>query len=198
MSRGHRVMGLLWAVALLLAGCRGLRVAKEEAGSAVAWMAGNYAVEFRLGTGTPVAEGYEPSVYRICHRGMGGVREAVEAVSAHSAQGFASVVDGDPRSHIRLVVDKAGEVLVIEEDIPNDCGPCRNFLLVRTGASGGPEVLYLAVPERGQGIMAATSGEYPSVETVFAEGMVVRYAGSGPETVWFRFLPSREAPQWPG
>jgi hypothetical protein len=36
------------------------------------------------------------------------------------------------------------------------------------------------------------------VETVFAEGMVVRYAGSGPETVWFRSLPSREAPQWPG
>ncbi len=63
---------------------------------------------------------------------------------------------------------------------------------------GGPEVRYLLLPDRGQGIMAATEGEYPSVDSVFAAGMVVRYAGGEPETVWFRSLPWRGRPQWPG
>jgi hypothetical protein len=198
MSSRLRLLVLLWAATVFPVGCRGPRAAEEGSGKTVQWLAGSYAVEFRLGAGSPWAAGYQPSVYRICRRGLGGQQDAVEAVSAQSAQGFATVVDGDPRSHIRLVVDPSGEVLVIEEDIPNDCGPCRNFLLVRTGAAGQLEVRYLLLPERGHGVMAAVSGEYPAVESVFAGGMVVRYAGTGPETVWFRSLPWRDRPQWPG
>jgi hypothetical protein len=93
--------------------------------------------------------------------------------SAHTLGGFSSVTNGDPKNWIRIVQDPNGRALLIEEEIPNDCGPCSNYLWVHLDANGFFEGTYLRLPLKVTGPPGGIDYEYPKVRSL--DGDVLRY-----------------------
>lgn len=93
--------------------------------------------------------------------------------SAHTLGGFCSVTNGDPKNWIRIVQDSNGRALLIEEEIPNDCGPCSNYLWVHLDANGFIEGTYLRLPSKVTGPPGGIDYEYPKVRSL--DGDVLRY-----------------------
>jgi hypothetical protein len=93
--------------------------------------------------------------------------------SAHTLGGFGSVTNGDPKNWIRIVQDPNGRALLIEEEIPNDCGPCSNYLWVHLDANGFIEGEYLRLPSKVTGPPGGIDYEFPKVRSL--DGDVLRY-----------------------
>jgi hypothetical protein len=118
--------------------------------------------------------------------------------SAHSDGGFNSVTNGDPKEWIRIIPDSNGRALLIEEEIPNDCGPCSNYLWVHLDAHGFLEGTYLQLPSEASGHTGGIDYEYPKVRSL--ESNVLRYDYSRGAAVTTRIdsLVKTDRPQPPG
>jgi hypothetical protein len=96
--------------------------------------------------------------------------------SAHTLGGFGCVTNGDPKNWIRVVQDHNGSALLIEEEIPNDCGPCSNYLWVHLDSNGFIEGEYLQLPSKATGLPGGIDYEYPRVRSL--DGDILSYSYS--------------------
>lgn len=158
------------------------------------WQQGNYTVVFRAG---PREGERSLSRYQVTRGPSGEDLQTLVLESAQSTQGFLTVTNPAPKNHIRVVSGSAGDPLVIEEDIPNDCGPCRNFALVQPDGRGQLAHRWLRLPEKsypGGGI----NSEFPSVTAVTSATLTYRYSDGTLQTVKISSLPVEDRPQRPG
>ena len=127
----------------------------------------------RFQAGPQGEDGRSYSYYEIEHAARGQQERSLVMGSAHTLGGFSTVTNGDPRNWVRIVQDPSGRALLIEEEIPNDCGPCSNYLWVRLDANGFIEGKYLQLPSKVTGPPGGIDYEYPKVRSL--EGEVLRY-----------------------
>lgn len=164
----------------LLSGCATLIPRGAVVPPSAEWWAGDFHVRFQAGSRG--LEDGASSMYEITHAPQGRIGRRQVMASAHSIEGLQSVTNGDPRAWIRIIEDPAGGALLIEEEIPNDCGPCTNDLWVRVDAEGSISGEYLELPSKVTGPAGGIDYEYPKVLSL--EGEVLRYSYStGPVTV---------------
>jgi len=89
-------------------------------------------------------EDFKPtSVYRITYQTADRTVTLNEASAFQENDGY--INDDQVAANLRILTDPTGEVLLIQETIPNDCGPCDNYLLVRNVA-GKLESKWLRMP----------------------------------------------------
>ncbi len=135
------------------------------------WKIGDFAVRFQAGPRGQEDRSY--FYYRISQETAGQQERKLVIASAHTLEGFRSVTNCDPKNWIRIVQDPSGRALLIEEEIPNDCGPCSNFLWVYLDANGFIEGTYLRLPSKVTGPPGGIDYEYPKVRSL--DGNVLRY-----------------------
>ena len=143
------------------------------------WKTKNLHVHFQAGPQGP--EGGSYSFYEITHTTADDQQRSLVMESAHTTGGFSCVTNGVPKKWIRVIEDPSGKALLIEEEIPNDCGPCSNYLWVRLDSNGFIEGTYLLLPSMTTGDHGGINYEYPHVLSL--EGQVLRYRYSTGDTV---------------
>ena len=156
---------------LLLVGCATPIPPRGKSPTSAEWRKGDFQVRFQAGPRGQ--EGRSSSFYEITHAATGQEERRIVMESAHSLGGFGSVTNGDPRNWIRIVQDPSGRALLIEEEIPNDCGPCSNYLWIHLDSKSVVEGEYLRLPSRVTGPPGGIDYEYPKVRSL--EGDVLRY-----------------------
>jgi hypothetical protein len=155
----------------LLYGCATTIPRSGEPPTTAAWRKGDFHVRFQAGPRGEDGRSY--SFYDITHKAAGQQERSMVMESAHTLGGFGSVTNGDPKNWIRVVQDSNGRALLIEEEIPNDCGPCSNYLWVHLGANGFIEGKYLRLPSKVTGPPGGIDYEFPKVRSL--DGDALRY-----------------------
>jgi hypothetical protein len=81
--------------------------------------------------------------------------------------------DSTPAEYIKLFVSPSGRALLIEEEVPNDCAPCWNHVLVRY-EDDELEATYLDLPSR---VTKETEvfGHTPQVTGITDQQITYRY-----------------------
>jgi hypothetical protein len=164
---------------LLLVGCATPIPSRREPPITTEWRKLDFHVRFQAGPRGQ--EGRSYSFYEITRASAGQEERSIVMESAHSLGGFGSVNNGDPEDWIRMVQDPNGRALLIEEEIPNDCGPCSNYLWVHLDSNGFIEGEYLLLPSKVTGPPGGIDYEYPNVK--FIDGDHLGYAYSTGDTV---------------
>ena len=159
-------------LAFSLVGCVHSHRSSAAGAASTDWKVGDFRVRFQAG---PQGEdGRSYSYYQICHHAAGQQERERVMESAHTVEGLGSVTNGNPKNWIRIVQDPGGRALLIEEQIPNDCGPCSNYLWVLLDANGFLEGTYLRLPSKVTGIPGeGIDYEYPRVLSL--TGDTLRY-----------------------
>jgi hypothetical protein len=119
--------------------------------------------------------------------------------SAHTLEGFNSRTHGDPKNWIRIIEDSNGRALLIEENIPNDCGPCMNYVFIHLDSNGLLDGEYLKLPTKVTGpAYYPINYSYPKVRSL--DGDVLRYDYSTGGTVTKRIdqIEKSDRPTPPG
>jgi hypothetical protein len=158
-------------LAFALIGCANSNRPSATNAAATDWKIGDFGVRFQAGPRGE--EGRSYSYYRISHKATGQQERELVMESAHTLGGFGSVTNGDPKNWIRIVQDPSGRALLIEEEIPNDCGPCSNYLWVYLDTNGFIEGTYLRLSSKVTGPPGGIDYEYPNVRSL--DGNVLRY-----------------------
>jgi len=135
------------------------------------WKIGDFGVRFQAGPRGHEDRSY--SYYQISHKAAGQQERELVMESAHTLGGFGSVTNGNPKNWIRIVQDPSGRALLIEEEIPNDCGPYSNYLWVHLDTNGFLEGKYLRFPSKVTGPPGGIDYEYPKVRSL--DGTILRY-----------------------
>jgi hypothetical protein len=112
-------------------------------------------------------------IYNISYSALGEHERELVMESAHTLGGFSSVTNGDPKNWIRIIQDPNGRALLIEEEIPNECGPCSNYLWVHLDTEGHIEGTYLQLSSKVTGPPEGINYEYPKV--ISLDGNILRY-----------------------
>jgi len=142
------------------------------------WTKENFRVHFQAGPRGREDRSY--SFYEIKHTGEDQQERSLVMESAHSLGGFQSVTNGDPKNWIRIIEDPSGHALLIEEEIPNDAGPCSNYLWVRSDSNGFLEGTYLRLPSKTTGSHGGINYEYPKVRALDGENLTYTYSQGEP------------------
>ena len=108
------------------------------------------------------------SYYEVSHKAAGAT---VYVESAHSDGQFQTVTDGTPRNYIRVIPSDSKQMLIIEEDIPNEVGPCKNFILI-SRRENQLDTTYMSLPWKDIDLV----GECPSITSVDESFVSYRYA----------------------
>jgi hypothetical protein len=154
-----------------LIGCAASKRPGADAPVTAIWKLENFRVQFQAGPTS--SEGRSFSFYEITKTSPEELPSLVME-SAHSLARFGSVTNGDPKYWIRIIEDSNAKALLIEEQIPNDCGPCLNYLWVRPDSNGYIRGTYLRLPSKVTGPPnAPIDYEYPKVRSL--DGGVLRY-----------------------
>lgn len=191
------VRGLALAGAALLSGCAGTSVPEPKQASPVNWKTSRYAISFTPGPKDSLHTGKTFSYYRIAL--LDAPSGELTLPSAHSTGGFGTVTNPDPKNWIRLIEDPENSALVIEETIPNDCGPCTNYLLVEPDAERREwlQHRYFKLPERSSGTGGIDSA-FPTITSLRDGRVEYQYPNSPVEQRSVRSLPTEAAPTPPG
>jgi hypothetical protein len=160
-------------LAFSLLGCTYSKRRLATHAASTAWKIGDFEVRFQ--PGPQGEEGKSYSHYQISYRVAGQQERELVLESAHTLQGFESVTNGDPKNWIRIVQDPRGRALLIEEDIPNECGPCSNYLWVYLEADGFIEGTYLRLPSKVTGPHGGINYEYPKVRSLDGNILIYGY-----------------------
>ena len=163
---------IVLTIFVLLSACATTVPESSSSPSSATWRAGKFNVMFQAGPRQERSFSY----YQIVHTSADGRERSLVMESAHSTESFKCVTNGDPVNWIRVVEDSKGGGLLIEEEIPNDCGPCSNYLWVRLDADGDLEGDYLVLPSAPNGVEGGIDYEYPHVRSL--RGSVITYAYS--------------------
>ncbi len=160
------------------------------------WQSPAFSVGFCPGTPQPDRQ-ETPSQYKIVPTRLGtGGSFAVR--SAHTRHGFASTDDPTPSRFIKVFTDPAAEALLIQEVIPNDCAPCRNYLWVRPADRTTFTCTYLQLPSRALGSRFPVDYELPEIVSLQHGQLTYRYTKGASITVPAESLPSAREPTPPG
>jgi hypothetical protein len=154
-----------------LIGCANSNRPSASNATTTDWKIGDFEVRFQVGPRGE--EGRSYSHYQISHKAAGQQERELVMESAHTLGGFGSVTNGNPKNWIRIVQDPSGRALLIEEEIPNDCGPCSNYLWVHLDTNGFIEGKYLRLPSKVTGPPGGIDYEYPKVRSL--DGTILRY-----------------------
>lgn len=118
--------------------------------------------------------------------------------SEHSTGGFASATNPEPENHIAVFQDAEAEAVLIQETIPNDCGPCTNYLWIRPAGPTAFTNSYLQLPERSRGDHQGIDSEFPDVLSLRDGVLSYRYSSGPKVTVKVDSVPTSPAPTPPG
>jgi hypothetical protein len=118
--------------------------------------------------------------------------------SAHSTGGFESVNNPAPTNYIKILPDSTSEALMIQETIPNDCGPCTNYIWIRPDSPTTFIHSYLQLPERATGAPGGIDSEFPEVLSLRGGNLTYRYSTGSATTVEAGSLASAQEPTPPG
>jgi len=160
------------------------------------WKIGDFHVHFQAGPRGQEGRAY--SYYEIKYSQKGGQERSLVMESAHTLEGFGCVTNGDPKNWIRMIEDPNRKALLIEEEIPNDCGPCSNFLLVQVDASGGVNGSYLQLPLKAKGPQGGIDSEYPRVRALHGRFLKFDYSGGASVTQGVDEIDRSDSPTPPG
>lgn len=164
-------------LAFSLAGCTTPSSSSGTPPTSAAWSQGNFHIQFQAGPRGENGRSY--SYYQIHHTAPGGPEYALTTESAHTLDGFGCVTNGDPKNWIRIIPDPNGKAFIIEEEIPNDCGPCSNFLYVRLVPDGSLKATYLQLPMQAIGPMGGIDSEFPKIRSLSGNLLTYQYS-TGP------------------
>lgn len=113
------------------------------------WQCGGFTVRFVAGPDQPPGEKPRTfSFYQVTRRSeKHPVTLDLGVESAMDVWHFRNTPGSRPSEFIKLFASPSGKTLLIEEDVPNDCSPCWNHMLVRFD---GEEMTatYLDLPSR--------------------------------------------------
>jgi hypothetical protein len=154
-----------------LSGCAASNARSGESPTSAEWKSGDFRVRFQAGPRGQAGRSY--SFYEITYATAGKEGRSKVMESAHTTGGFECVTNGDPRNWIRIIQDPNGRAILIEEEIPNDCGPCSNYLWIHAGSTALLEGEYLRLPSKVTGPPEGIDYEYPKVRSL--NGDVVRF-----------------------
>ncbi len=97
---------------------------------------------------------------------------------------------------MKIFVSESGNSILIEEIIPNDCGPCTNYILVQA-LDENLSYEYLALP--GNIKSFAIEGESARVTSITDKDVTYRYAdGRGGSKSFVHATKPQKRPQFPG
>lgn len=161
------------------------------------WKVGDFGVDFQAGPRGRAERSY--SYYRIRYTAAEVPLRELVMESAHSLDGFECVTNGDPKKWIRIIPDPSGKALLIEEEIPNDCGPCSNYLWVHMDSDDLMQGTYLQIPSKvtgppGQGI----DYEYPHVIAIDGNQIKFSHSSEAPVTRRIDLIEKSDRPTPPG
>ena len=184
-------------LAFSLLGCTNSIRPSATSAASTEWKVGDFGVRFQAGPRGE--EGRSYSYYRISHKAAGQQERELVMESAHTLGGFGSVTNGDPKNWIRIVQDPSGRALLIEEEIPNDCGPCSNYLWVHLDTHGFIEGTYLRLPSKVTGIPGeGIDYEYPRVLSLDGNALRYGYSVGSPVTKRIDQIEKSDRPMPPG
>jgi len=127
-----------------------------------------------------------------------GSRGRLIVSSAHSTGGFESVTNPAPTNYIKVLPDAKSEALIIQETIPNDCGPCTNYIWIRPDRSTTLTHSYLQLPSRTSGDSRGIDYEFPEVVSLRNGKLTYRYSTGSAITVEAESVPCSQEPTPPG
>jgi hypothetical protein len=138
------------------------------------------------------------STYQI--EALRGIASHITIPSALSLESIQTLDDPDLSKLWKTVVDEedhAATRLLIEEDVPNDCGPCKNYAWITRKPNGAFECRFLTLPERTTG-SGGIDYEFPTVTRLSASTLTMNYSDGKEFTVNIDSLPKKATPTHPG
>lgn len=169
----HLLPVAILPLAIHLTGCGSSSTVAPASTSAdtARWTTRRFDVRFNL---TRSADGKSYSHYAISRDGGIGRGNSLVMTSAHTSGGFASVTNGKPvTGWFRIVEDRGGNALLIQEIIPNDHSPCSNYLWVYPDKKGNLTGTYLRLPTAP---LNDLEYENPEIQTLDGEFIEYRYS----------------------
>lgn len=132
------------------------------------WKKGDFQVRFQAGAKGEMGRSY--SFYKITYAPAGRLEMMIVKESAHTTDGFECVTNGHPKDWIRIIQDPNGKAILIEEEIPYECGPCSNYLWIH-GTDDGVmlEGDYLLLPSQVDDSQGGINYSYPKVISLDGE-----------------------------
>ena len=165
------------------------------------WVTGGTTVTFRSGPWKE-SSGESPrsaSSYKVLHR-IDGTTVSTAIESAHYARYFEHSPSVSPAEFIRLFTSESGKTLLIQEEIPNDCAPCTNHILVRLDSKELTHV-YLDLPTQDPkpGHENTMDFDEPAEVVAITDSTVTyKHSYGKKKTSEFTKLPSAKRPTFPG
>lgn len=196
-----RIMNATIVTVVLLLGAVGLSgcASRDQLlapSSPTAWEAEDFTVRFVAGQRT-FGTGYPPSRYEVTPSRLGKSGQLTIG-SQHSTGGFGAVVNPAPANYIRILQDPHAESLLIQETIPNDCGPCSNYIWIRPAGSDAFTFTYLQLPERSSGTGNGIDSEFPDVVSLRGGTLTYQYPTGSPVRSKIERIPTLKGPTPPG
>jgi hypothetical protein len=139
-----------FGVATVLFGCATNPVQRDRTTNAShTWKLDKFVIQFQAGPKSERAgHPFSHSFYQVSRKfERYDVPTNLGIESAMDIQHFQWNPNAQPTDCIKLFTSRSGNTLLIEENIPNDCGPCWNHILVVADADG-MEYEYLNLPSR--------------------------------------------------
>jgi hypothetical protein len=169
--------------------------------STATWIAAGAKVTFRAGPWKQESGDLPRSFssYEILHQ-VNGMTVSTAIESAQWADYFKHSPGASSAKFIRLFASESGKTLLIQEEIPNDCAPCTNHILVRLNSEELAHV-YLELPTQDPKPGEENSMEFDQPAEVISitdHSVTYNYPGRRKETTEFSKLPSAKRPTFPG
>jgi hypothetical protein len=158
---------------LLITGC----TTSQQGGNShlsAEWIKGAFNIHFKAGPRGQGGRSY--SYYEITHQAGGEQDSRIIMESAHTLEGFESVTNRDLKNWIRIVQDPNGKALLIEEEIPNESGPCSTYLWIHQDSGGLLEGEYLLLPSKVTGPPGGINYAYPKVQAINGNTLKCSYS----------------------
>lgn len=179
-----------------LVGCATSSRSPARDSASTDWKKGDFRIHFQAGPRGREDRSY--SYYEIEYSIDGQLKDSLVMESAHSLVGFRSVTNGDPQNYVRIIEDPDRKALLIEEEIPNDCGPCSNYLWVKLNPEGFLEGTYLRLPSKTTGDHRGIDYEYPKVRSLDGDVLTLFYSEGGKVTESIGQIQKADKPTPPG
>jgi hypothetical protein len=143
------------------------------------WQAGAFEVVFQAGE-KEFGSDEAPSSFHITRTAQDGSSQQIRTESYFSRSTIDDLNDIHPAKEMRVAMDAEQRHLMIDENIPNECGPWTAVTLVTADANGHLSASYLDFPSRKD---AASKGEeidweYPELTGITGSTVTWRYPGS--------------------
>jgi hypothetical protein len=139
------------------------------------WNKGNFHVRFQAGPRGELASSF--SFYEVTYAPADEEKEIIVRGSALTNDSLGCVSNGHPNDFIRIIEDPSGKAILIEEEIPNDCGAITNYLWIHQDKVG--DMLqgdYLQLPDEPAAPYEEAENDCPKVEMI--DGDILRYRHS--------------------